>query len=138
MSKTFSARNIYKAFLVLLALFASCQTTIKPELLYGKWKYIKIENTSVRSTNNVTSEELEAESPYIQISKNDSLVIIWGSRILSHGTYKIDDDKIQFKEILENGKSREFPFIISKLDDKNLIFETTGDDGARVTAVREQ
>jgi hypothetical protein len=121
-----------------LVLFASCQNAIKPEALYGKWKYIKIENNSVSSTTNVTSEQLESEEPYIRFSKNDSLLIWWGGKVLSHGSYKIRGDKIQFKEILTDGKIREFPFIVSKLDDKNLIFETNGDDGAKVTAVKEQ
>jgi hypothetical protein len=120
-----------------LMLLAACQSGIKPNVLYGKWKYIKIENTSIRSTTNVTNEQLEAESPYIQFSKNDSLLIWWGGKVLSHGSYKLDGDDIQVKEILADGKTREFPFIVSKLDDKNLIFETTGDDGARVTAVKE-
>lgn len=118
-------------------LIASCKTAIKPGELYGKWKYTKIENTDIRSTHTVTSEELEAESPYIQFSKNDSLLIWWGGKVLSHGSYKLDGNNILVKEILENGKTRQFPFVVSKLDDKSLIFETTGDDGARVTAVKE-
>ncbi|HTD39688.1 MAG TPA: hypothetical protein VK671_03640 [Mucilaginibacter sp.] len=137
MIRSFTVKNKFISFFLVSVLLAACQSAIKPEALNGKWKYIKIENTSVRSTNNVTSEELEAEGPYIQFSKNDSLIINWGGRVLSHGSYKIDGDKIQVKEILADGKTREFPFIVSKLDDKNLIFETTGDDGARVTAVRE-
>jgi hypothetical protein len=52
-----------------LALFASCQNAIKPEALYGKWKYVKIENNSVSSTNNVTSEQLESEEPYTEAIK---------------------------------------------------------------------
>lgn len=130
-------KNKLLIFITVLSfsLFA-CSLSIKPENLYGKWKYVKIDNTSVSSTNNVTSEQLQSESPYIQFSKNDSLLIWWGGKVFSHGSYKIDGDKIQFKEILDNGKIREFPFIVSKLDDKNFVFETTGEDGARVTAVR--
>jgi hypothetical protein len=131
-------KNKLIAGVAAVALFASCQNTIKPDALYGKWKYIKIENNSVSSTTNVTSEQLESEEPYIRFSKNDSLLIWWGGKVLSHGSYKIEGDKIQFKEILADGKTREFPFIVSKLDDKNLIFETNGDDGAKVTAVKEQ
>jgi len=137
MVRSFIVKNKFIGGIILLAFFASCQSAIKPDILYGKWKYVKIENTSVRSTSNVTSEQLEAETPYIQFSKNDSLLIWWGGKVLSHGSYKIDGDKILVKEILADGKTREFPFIVSKLDDKNLIFETTGDDGARVTAVKE-
>jgi hypothetical protein len=131
-------KNKLIAGAVALTLFASCQNVIKPEALYGKWKYIKIENNSVSSTTNVTNEQLASEEPYIRFSKNDSLLIWWGGKVLSHGSYKIEGDKIQFKEILTDGKIREFPFIVSKLDDKNLIFETNGDDGAKVTAVKEQ
>jgi len=137
MIKSFIIKNRLIAGVTMLALFASCQSAIKPDALYGKWKYVKIENTSVRSTNVVTPEQLEAESPYIQFSKNDSALIWWGGKVLTHGSYKIDGNNIQFKEILPDGKTREFPFIVSKLDDKNLIFETTGDDGAKVTAVKE-
>jgi len=132
-----TVKNKFAAFVIGSVLFVSCQLSIKPETLYGKWKYVKIENNSVANTNNVTPEQLEAEAPYIQFSKNDSLLIWWGGKVLSHGSYKIDGDKIQFKEILDGGKTREFPFIVSKLDDKNLVFETQGDDGAKVTAVRE-
>jgi hypothetical protein len=132
-----SIKNNLVAGAAALALLASCQKAIKPGALYGKWKYTKIDNTSVSSTSNVTSEQLESEEPYIQFSKNDSLLIWWGGKILSHGSYKIDGNKIQVKEILADGKTREFPFIVSKLDNKNLIFETTGDEGARVTAIKE-
>jgi hypothetical protein len=131
-------KNKLIAGAVTLALFASCQNAIKPEALYGKWKYIKIENNSVSNTNIVTSEQLESEEPYIQFSKNDSLLIWWGGKVLSYGSYKIEGDKIQVKEILADGKTRKFPFIVSKLDDKNLVFATNGDDGSKVTAVKEQ
>jgi hypothetical protein len=38
---------------------------------------------------------------------------------------------------MPDGKKREFPFVVSKLTDKEIIFETTGKDGSRVTAVKE-
>jgi len=136
MIRSFIAKNKFIAAAILLSLLASCQLSIKPETLYGKWKYIKIENNSVANTANVTPEQLEAESPYIKFSK-DSLLIWWGGKVLSHGSYKIDGDRIQFKEILDGGKTRDFPFIVSKLDDKNLVFATKGDDGAKVTAIKE-
>jgi hypothetical protein len=115
----------------------ACKSSIKPGDLYGKWKYIKIENLDIRSTTNVTSEQLEAQSPYIQFSKNDSALIWWGGKVLTHGSYRVEENQIMFKEILPGGKTREFPFIVSKLDEKNIIFETAGDDAAKVTAVRE-
>lgn len=136
MIRSFITKNKLIAVALLLSLLASCQLSIKPEALYGKWKYVKIENNSVASTNNVTPEQLQWEEPYIKFTK-DSLLIWWGGQVLTHGTYKIDGDKIRFKEIQPGGKIREFPFIVSKLDDKNLVFETKGDDGSKVTAVKE-
>jgi hypothetical protein len=136
MLRSFIVKNKFIAGIILLSLLASCQLSVKPETLYGKWKYVKIENNSVANTTNVTPEQLEAEEPYIKFTK-DSLMIWWGGQVLTHGTYKIDGDKILFKEIQANGKIREFPFIVSKLDDKNLVFETKGDDGSKVTAVKE-
>lgn len=136
MFRSFIAKNKFTTAVILLSVLASCQLSIKPETLYGKWKYVKIENNSVENTNNVTPEQLQSEEPYIKFTK-DSLMIWWGGQVLTHGTYKIDGDKIQFKEIQPGGKIREFPFIVSKLDDKNLVFETKGDDGSRVTAVKE-
>jgi len=137
MIRSFIAKNKFIAATILLCMLASCKLSIKIETLYGKWKYVKIENNSVANITNVTSEQLEAESPYIKFTK-DSLMIWWGGKVLSHGTYKIDDNQIQFKEIQPGGKIREFPFIVSKLDNKNLVFETKGDDGSKVTAVREK
>ena len=117
---------------------SACKSSIKPGDLYGKWKYVKIENLDIRTTTSVTSEELESESPYIRFSKNDSALIWWGGKVLTHGSYRIEGNQIMFKEILPGGKTREFPFIVSKLDDKNLMFETTGDDAVKVTAVKEE
>ena len=137
MVRSFTIKHKLSALVIACALLASCHTAVKPEALYGKWKYVKVENSDIRSTTNVTPEQLESESPYIQFSKNDSALIWWGGKVLTHGSYKIDGNQIMFKEILPGGKTREFPFIVSKLDDKNLIFETTGDDAAKVTAVKE-
>jgi hypothetical protein len=58
--------------------------------------------------------------------------------LLSHGSYHVSGDSIHFKEILANGQTREFPMIITKMEGKELIFETTGADGSVVTAVREK
>jgi hypothetical protein len=128
--------NLLTALLALL-IFSSCQTAIKPEALYGKWKYIKVENPNSHPVDSVSSTELATEAPYIQFSKNDSLVIWWGGKVLSHGTFQLDGSNIRVKEILADGKTREFPFYVSKLTEKDLIFSTSGEDGSKVTAVKE-
>ncbi|MDB5135707.1 MAG: hypothetical protein JWP37_2310 [Mucilaginibacter sp.] len=128
--------NLLNALLALF-IFSSCQTAIKPEALYGKWKYVKVENPNSHPIDSVSSTELAMEVPYIQFSKNDSLVIWWGGKVLSHGTFHLDGSNIRVKEILADGKTREFPFYVSKLTEKDLIFSTSGEDGSKVTAVKE-
>jgi len=126
--------------IIVIALFvlSSCrQKPIQREALLGKWKYVKVENPNSHPPDSVSASELEMESPYIKFSKNDSMMIWWGGKVLSHGTYKLDGSNIQVKEILDGGKTRSFPFFVSKLTDKDLVFETSGEDGTKVTAVKQ-
>ena len=123
------------AFLLLLL---SCKQKIKlsPAQLYGKWNYIKVASPNAHPPDSVKSEELKTEKPYLLVSK-DSLQLWWGGGILSRGTYTLAGDSIVYKEILPGGQTRVFPFIVSKLSQKDIIFETTGEDGSFVTAVKE-
>ena len=120
-----------------LLLFSTCKKTIKPEVLYGKWNYIKVENLSSNPPDSVKRYELDADEAHIVFSKNDSLHIWWARRVLSKGTFKIEGDNIKFKEILPDGKTREFPFFVSEMTDKKIIFATGGEDGSTVTAVKQ-
>jgi len=122
---------------VLLLLFGSCGTSVKPDNLYGKWKYIKVENPNANPPDSVSSADLAAQAPSIQFSKNNDLIINWGGKVLSHGKFRTEGQNIQYTETLADGKTRAFPFWVSKLTDKELVFETKGADGSRVTAVKE-
>lgn len=57
--------------------------------------------------------------------------------MLSKGTYRIEADYIHFRENLGGGQTREFPFYVSKITEKEIVFETVGADASKVTAVRE-
>ncbi len=129
--------RLFIALSLIGVILTACSSPIKPENLYGKWKYIKVTNPNRIPTDSVTSAELQIQAPYIQFTKNDSLIIYWGGKVLSHGTFKLDGSNIRYKEILADGKTRAFPFWVSKLTEKDLIFETSGEDGSRVTAVKE-
>ena len=122
---------------IALVFFASCHQDIRPEDLYGKWKYLKVENPNSNPPDSVSSTEIKIQSPYIEFTKKDSVLILWGGKVLSHGTFRLDGSNIRIKEILADGKTREFPFWVSKLTKTDLIFETRGEDGSRVTAVKE-
>src|SRR5580698_4461766 len=120
---------------IFAVLFNSCKSSISPDELYGKWKYIKVEQPNAHPPDSVRSDDLAAQSPYIQFSKNNTLEIIWGGKVLSHGKFTVDGRNIRYTESLEDGTTRQFPFWVSELTDKEIVFETKGDDGSRVTAV---
>ncbi|MGZ3777978.1 MAG: hypothetical protein ACXVPY_10950 [Bacteroidia bacterium] len=130
---------MYKKFLFLVALcatLASCKKQLTPQALYGRWNYVKVENPNSHPPDSVKHAELVAASPYILFTK-DSLIMWWGGKELSHGTFKVSGDSIVMKEILHGDTTREFAFHVSELTDKEIIFSTRGEDGSEVTAVKQ-
>ena len=133
-----------KALLIALiaitaVVFSSCKKKInlKPGDLYGKWNYVKVENPDSHPPDSVPHAELLIQKPYILFTQKDSLQLWWGGGLLSHGSFRVAGDSIQFKEILPGGKTRVFPFIVSKISSKDLVFATTGEDGSTGTAVKQ-
>ena len=128
-----------KLFLYALAnvllLSSSCSNTIKPEELYGRWNYIKVENTNPQDT--LPDGELELQLPAITFNNKRILVIEWGGKTLSSGKFRMEGKMIRYTEFLEGGRKREFPFLIKKFSDKDLVFETMEQNSTRVTARRE-
>ena len=125
-------------FIVTLLLLAACNLGINKDTLYGDWKYIKIDKpNSDDASDTVTTAELVANSPYISFSKNNELTIHWGGKVLSHGSFNVSGKNINYTEQLPGGKKRSFPFWVSQLDDKTIVFETLGNDGSRVTAIKK-
>jgi hypothetical protein len=111
---------------------ASCSNAIDADELYGRWDYIAVENFN--PPDSLTKEELIAQAPAILFSKDNKLVIEWGGKQLSHGTYKMDGKMIRYTEFLEGGGKREFPFLIKELGDKELVFQTMEQNYTRVKA----
>ena len=118
-------------FAILLA-FTSCSESIKSEDLYGRWNYVTVENFNPHDS--LTSNDLIQQAPAIVFSKGNNLVIEWGGKQLSHGTYKMDGKMIRYTESLEGGRKREFPFLIKELSENELIFETMEQNFTRVKA----
>ncbi|MBS1503006.1 MAG: hypothetical protein JST32_13145 [Bacteroidetes bacterium] len=131
-------RNLLIIFLLLIAV-CSCKRKIELKAgdLYGKWNYIKVENPFADPPDSVKHDEIVSEKPYILFTK-DSLQMWWGGGILSRGSYHVSADSIHYTEVLPGGKTREFPFIVTKLEGNELVFETTGPDGSVVTTVKEK
>ena len=129
-------RNILLTAIVAL-LLASCVKIVKKEEIVGKWKYLKVGNPHI-SSDSISESQLEMDAPYIVFSKNDSMMIWWGGKVLSHGSYKLDGATIHVKEVIDSTqKTRDFNFYILKLEGKDMEFETIGNDGTKVTAVKE-
>ncbi|MCC8408847.1 hypothetical protein LJ707_07890 [Mucilaginibacter sp. UR6-1] len=132
------AKNIILSInIMLLFLITGCTGDLKPENLRGKWKYVKVFNPKANPPDSVSTMQLEELKPYIEFTGNNKLQIVWNGKVLSKGTYHIEAHNIRFKEELSEGQTREFPFYVSKLTEKEIVFETMGSDGSRVTAVRE-
>jgi len=118
-----------------LLILAACKPSVTPDALYGKWKYTSLES---KKDNPATVQyKLKLEQPTVEFTKKDSLIMVWGGEVLAHGKFRIDGNKILFNQELGGGKKYEFPFVVDELTDKQLVFETKGDDATKVTAVRE-
>ena len=115
----------------------SCKSSIKPAELYGKWRYIKVEHPTANPPDSLTNAELQAAAPSIEFSKSNQFIINWGGKVLSHGKFTLDGMNILIKEDLTDGTTRNFPFWVTELNDKEIVFETKGDEKSRVTAVKE-
>lgn len=131
-----------RVFIICIAAFSiaitSCKHAIDPKMLVGKWNYVKIENPySPNPPDTVSTKELAEKVPYIRLSQNGVLLMMWDHKVLSHGTYKVVDGNISYTEQIADGKTRTFPFWIKQLTDKEIIFETKEDDAIRVTAKKE-
>ncbi|MES2278977.1 MAG: hypothetical protein V4592_23295 [Bacteroidota bacterium] len=125
-------------FAAALLLLTACTHGIKPEALYGNWKYIKIDKPkSDDPTDTTSAADLATYAPYISFTPKNELFIHWGGEIISHGTFTIAANDINYTEQLTDGTKRTFPFYVSKLDDKTMVFETLDKNGSRVTAVRK-
>ena len=119
-----------------LVLSAACTKSVKPEQLYGEWKYVKVENPNQNPPLVMPDEEVIAENPSIKFSRSNDLVIMWGGKRLSYGKFRMEDSMIRYKENLEGGATREFPFLITEITDDKLVFQTMEHDFTRITAQR--
>ncbi len=115
-----------------------CTPSVKPEQLYGEWKYNKVESPNQNPPYSMPAEEIKKENPSIKFTKDKDLIIIWGGKTLSHGKFRMEDRMIRYKENLPGGITREFPFLIKEITNEKLVFETMNQDVSRITAVKNK
>ena len=121
-----------------LMVFQACSVSVDEQKLRGTWNYIRIENLNPSSQDSTTTADLKAASPFIRFNENNELQIYWSGKVLSSGTYHIDGSMIRYKEDLPDGQQREFPFLVKKLTDDELVFETMSREGTRVFTKKRQ
>ncbi len=132
--------NLARSILLLFlngVLLTSCGPSLNSENLIGKWNYIKLETPNSNPPSEEPEWKLKMDKPVIEFSKNNELTLWWADSVLSHGTFTIDGKNILYKQILTDGRTNEFPFHVTKFDGKEIVFETLGKEGSRVTAVKE-
>ena len=81
--------------------------------------------------------KLQMDKPSIEFTKKHELTIYWGGKVLTHGTFTIDGKNIRYKQILADGRTNEFPFYVTQFNGKEIVFETLGKEGSRVTALKQ-
>ncbi|TKB98708.1 hypothetical protein [Pedobacter cryophilus] len=119
--------------LIIIIGFASCQSEIKQEDLIGKWKYIKYE--AVNKPSDVSSSDLiDEQQPYIVFQKEGKAEIYSSGKILSKGTFFIENQIIRYEEVLEGNVKRKIAFLIKELNQNQLVFETMDAEPKRITA----
>jgi hypothetical protein len=123
-------------FFCSLFLFLSCSGSVDPNELYGKWNYMKVVNAD---PEDITSEEeVKQARPAIIFSESQELKIEWGGEQISSGKFKLDGKMIRYTETLEGGRTREFPFLINKLTETELEFQTMEKNYTIVTAIKQR
>jgi hypothetical protein len=122
-------------FALVLGVMASCKPAVTTKALIGKWKYVKIEHPNASPPDTMKKADLDEVVPYIQFTPEMKYVIVWGGKFLSHGTFTLNGSNINVQEVSDN-RTHNFVFYVSELTDDKIVFESTGPEGSKVTALR--
>lgn len=113
----------------------SCTTGIKKDDLIGNWHYTKVEYVS--SSMKDLAPDISEQKPYFSFHQDGKAEIYSSGKVLSHGTYKVENNIIRYEEVLDGGVKRKIPFLIKELDSHHLVFQTMQAPEQKITAVKE-
>lgn len=122
--------------LIILLIFSSCGKSFNEKALIGEWIYQKVEFTNQQPVIIQDENDLSEKHPSILFNKDKTCKIFSGGKIISEGTFFLEKDIIRYEEVLQVGIKRKIPFLIKKMEDNVLIFETLEKDVKRITAKR--
>jgi hypothetical protein len=132
MIKANSIKLFISSSISILILLTSCSKSIDAADLYGRWDYISIKNADPEDI--MTDAEVKSQKPYIIFKSNNELMISWADKQISQGNFKMDGKMIRYTENLAGGRTRDFPFLITKLTENELVFQTMEKNFTRVSA----
>jgi len=130
-------RITFSLFITLLVL-SSCGSSYNEKDIIGEWIYKKVEFTNQQPVLVQDEQELTEKYPSIQFTENRKCKIFSGGKVISEGTFFLEKDIIRYEEILQVGIKRKIPFIIKKLENNEIIFETLEKDVKRITAKKKK
>jgi len=120
-----------------LLVCSSCGASFKEEALIGEWVYKKVEYIHQQPVLVQGEQNLSEKYPSIQFSQNGKCKIFSGGKVISEGTFFLEKDIIRYEEVLQVGIKRKIPFLIKKLENNEIIFETLEKDVKRITAKKK-
>lgn len=113
----------------------SCSSSVKQEDLIGKWNYVSYEYTNKSLDKPLAN--ISVQKPFIEFTNNGNCKIVSSGKVLSEGTYYLENKIIRYTENLPNGQKRDIPFLIKSLTDKELVFQTMDAEVKVITAVKQ-
>ncbi len=129
--------KITSQLLIALLLLSSCGASYNEKDIIGEWIYTKVEFINQQPPLIQDEEELKEKYPSINFKQDKTCEILSGGKVISEGTYLIEKDIIRYEEVLQIGITRKIPFLIKKLENGELVFETLEEDVKRITAKRK-
>lgn len=126
----------YLFYYLLITLLIACNSNVNQQNIIGKWNYISYEYQNKYLDKTLVNIALQ--KPFIVFNKDGSASIYSSGRVLSHGKYQLDGKIIRYIEVLPDGQKRKIPFLIKKMNDKQLIFQTMDAEVKIITATKER
>jgi hypothetical protein len=126
--------NTAKLIIIILLFLTSCKTSINKVDLIGNWYYTKVEYLNKSIQNPLP--DISEQKPYFSFHQDGKAEIYSSGKILSQGTFTLENKIIRYVEVLEGGIKREIPFLVKELEGNHLVFETMDAQVKRITALR--
>ncbi|MBU1762114.1 MAG: hypothetical protein KKB19_14870, partial [Bacteroidetes bacterium] len=100
----FKKLTVFSFFIIFMM---SCHSGMNKENLIGDWHYTKVEYTN-KSMQDV-SPDISEQKPYFSFHADGKAEIYSSGKVLSHGTFTLENNIIRYEEVLDGGVKRKIP-----------------------------